>query len=468
MSEKKVRIEVTQVDGRYRAHLPGVNVAKINPQNNMTKAPYPKESTGAGGKKWASWGKKDNLPTTFRRKIEQVPIAATTIYRLVAMMYGNGLAYFKNEDLRNGNKIKRAYEPTVEAWLDRNYIRDRYLPAQMTDYRMLMTCFSELIQSKDKKTITGLYHKSAEFCRLEKQNEKTLNIDFLYFSPDFGAEQNPKPNRMKKIPLFVWYEEQEFLKKLQKNKFAWCSRFETPSITYYPKPFWIGLFRDNGWLDAAESVPEVVNSMMRNQVVLKYQILIPESYFLIRYQDWENREVFTDEKREEVITQVIDDLNDSLVGTKNAFTSITTVFKQDQVTGADQGKIEIIAIDDKVKKDAWVPSSSAADAQIVQAFGMHPSQMGLSNEGGKMGAGSGSDQRESFNTVISLNTIDQRIVLSALNYVARYNATGGKPYEGVVANKEWDITFFIDHTAHTTTNLQEDGMKPSETTLEVE
>jgi hypothetical protein len=138
--------------------------------------------------------------------------------------------------------------------------------------------------------------------------------------------------------------------------------------------------------------------------------------------------------------------------------SVATVFKQNEISGAPIGKIEIISIDDKLKKDAWVPTSEIADAQIVQGFGVHPSQVGLAPQGGKMGAGSGSDQRETYNLGISLNNIEQQQILEPLNWLARYNAR---------YNADWDVTFFIDHTHHTTTNDQESGLKPSETTLEI-
>ena len=104
-----------------------------------------------------------------------------------------------------------------------------------------------------------------------------------------------------------------------------------------------------------------------------------------------------------------------------------------------------------------MPSSDKADAQIVQGLGLHPSQVGLSPQGGKMGAGSGSDQRESFNTGITLNTMDQLIVLEPLNWLARFNAQ---------SDPDWDVTFFIDHTHHTTTNDQESGLKESDTTIQ--
>ena len=207
-------------------------------------------------------------------------------------------------------------------------------------------------------------------------------------------------------------------------------------------------------LEVAKQVPEVVNAMMRNQIILKYHVLIPESYFIIRFPDWTT---YTHEQREKIIDATIDTINDSLKGTKNAFTSIATVFRHEM--GQAEGKVEIIAVDDKVKKDAWVPSSDTADAKIVQSLGLHPSQIGLAPEGGKMGAGSGSDQRESFNTEISLNNIDQQILLESLNWVAQYNAR---------TNPAWDITFFIDHTTHTTTNKQEDGLEPSNTTIKTQ
>lgn len=452
--EAKIKVDVVQVGDKVLAQRQDATIHTMQ-KKSMTKAPLPKHGE-YGGNVWAIWGKDDRFPTSIRKKIEKVPIAGMSIYKLVSMMYGNGLAYYRNEDLRNGTKIKRHFSPTIEQWLDINQVRERYLPAQFTDYRMYMNAFSEMILSEDKSTITNIYSKPAEFCRLEKQNTKTLNIDFLYYSPYFAEHTNPSSNQLKKIPLHVWYENDKFIKKLRGRKFAWHSRFEMPGTIYYTKAFWNGLFRENGWVDAAIEVPHVVNSMMKNQVILKYQILIPETYFTIRYQDWHT---YTDKERNQRIDDLIDDINDSLTGTQNAYTSITTLFKQDPATGKDLGKLEILAIDDKVKKDQWVPSSSVANAEIVQGLGLHPSQMGLVNDGGTLGSGSGSDQRESFNTGLTLNTIDQRIVLSTLNYMARFNSR---------TNKEWDVTFFIDHTFHTTTNNQESGMVDSDTSLQIE
>ena len=451
-------------NGQLKVILPEAKIALSGVKKQMTKAPLPREE--AQGYRWAPWGANDCLPTEIRRKIEKVPMASQAVYRLIAMMYGNGLAYYRNDDLKEEEqKVKRARIPLVENWLRRNKITTKWLIPQFADYRYTMNTFSEMAMNRRRDEITNIYHKPGEFCRLSKQNESTLNIDNIFFSPDFSQGYPPIRSRIKSIPLLPWYESECFLRRLRKYNFAYHSRFETPGITYYARPFWIGLFRKNGWIDVSIKVPEVVNAMMSNQVILKYQILIPESYFEIRHEGWQSS--YTDVQRNEIIDKKIDEINDMLQGTDNLFKSISTVFKQDPVTGADLGKIEIIAIDDKTKKDEWVPSSDRSDAQIVQSLGLHPSQVGLAPEGGKMGAGSGSDQRESFNTQISINTIDQEIVLEPLNFIAEYNARGGD-LSGPVVRPEWDITFLIDHTHHTTTNNQESGMEPSDTTLIVQ
>jgi len=476
--EKRIELHIVEQDGKPKAILPEARIRTIPMEDNRpgpaaqsmydtpatdgkprpTLGPFPDYETS--GYRWAPWGANDCLPTQIRQAIYDVPMAAQAIYRLTQMMYGNGLAYAKNQDIQravdDGTLVApRARISKVEAWLRSNRILTNWLPAQFLDYRMTMNCFTEMILSRDKQAVTNIFHKPAEFCRLSVQNETSMKIDELYFSPQFADGYSPQNDAIKAIRLYDWMAEASFFRRLVGYKFAWHSKFETPGTTYYARPLWMGLFRKNGWIDVSRRVPEVVNAMMNNQIILKYHVLIPESYFEVRYPEWNT---YTHEAREKLIDDLIDTINDTLAGTKNAFASITTIFKQD-LQGQAMGKIEIIAVDDKLKKDAWVPSSSVADAQIVQGLGLHPSQVGLAPEGGKMGAGSGSDQREAFNTGITVNTIDQQIVLEPLNWIAGFNSQ---------MDPDWDITFYVDHTWHTTTNKQESGMQPSDSTIQIQ
>lgn len=417
-----------------------------------TPGAYPSEIVD--GERWARWGYRDNLPSLIREKIYAVPMAAQATWKLVQMMFGNGIGYYRNEDLRNGNKIQRYYSPAIERFLRLNRIETHYLPAQFLDWRFNMNTFSELIFSGDRQVITNIYHKSAEFCRLSVQNKKTRTIDWLYYSPEFTGGRTPNVDKILKIPLYQWQNSRMFLERLPGKKFAWHSMLPTPGVFYYARPVWMGLLKDQGWLDVSAKVPEVVYAMMNNQIRLKYHVLVPESYYEIRYTEWQT---YTHEQRNKIIDEHVAEINKTLKETKNLYSSLVSFFREG-IQG-DEGKVVIEAIDDKIKENSWVPSSNAADAQIVQGLGLHPSQLGLAPEGGKMGAGSGSDQRESFNTGVQLNTIEQQILLEPLNWIATFNAQ---------TNPDWDVTFFIDHTTHTTTNNQEDGLQPSPTTIEVE
>lgn len=459
--ENTIAIDIIEQDGRPRAILPEArlmlpqpnDVGQLNAKPEATQGKVPRELDT--GFRWAAWGANDRLPTEIRLRIDKVPMAGQAIYKLVQMMWGNGISYYRNSDLAGGSKIQRAYIPEIEQFIKINRLRTHYLPAQFSDYRYTMNSFCEMIFSNDRKQIVRAYHKTAEFCRKTRQDEKTMRSEHLLYSPDFAETGLPDDTRIARIPLFQWEDEERWLADFKGPKFAWHSYFPTPGAIYYARPFWMGLFRENGWIDASIRVPEAVNALMKNQVVLKYQVLIPESYFKVRHQNWDS---YTDEERNKIIDALIAKINNLLSGTENNYKSLVTLFKQNEITGEALGKVEIIAIDDRVKKDAWIPSSEKSDAQIVQGLGLHPSQVGLAPEGGKMGAGSGSDKRETYNIGISLNTIEQEILLEPLNFIARYNSA---------SNKNWDITFFIDHTWHTTTNLQEDGMSPSDTTIEV-
>jgi hypothetical protein len=451
--DRKFALDVYQntATGEYVAMYPEVRITGEKPVNtgNAPTTLTAFDRITPSGVRWAPWGDDDLVPTNLRCKLEEVPMAQSAVSRLAAMMYGNGIVYYKNSDIDNG-EVKRARIPEIEAFMRRSRINTKWFLAQCLDFRYSMNAFSEFILSNDRTKIVSIFHKQAEFCRKSVQNEETLDIDWLLYSADFplgGVGQN----RYAFIPLYSYFDDlKEYVSRLKGHKFAYHAHYPTPGTVYYARPMWVGLFRKEGWLDVAANVPRIISAMQNNQISIKYQIVIPETYFEIRYREWD---MFTAEQREKAMDDLVVRVNESLKGATNVYNSITTFVKQDKVSGAMIGKIEILPIDDKTKAGTWVPDSNAADAQIVQALGLHPSQMGLQPAGGKMGAGSGSDQRESFNTGISLNTPDQDLLLEPLQMVAEFNG--------------WDVTFAIDHTMHTTTNEKEDGMKPGPLSTEV-
>ena len=382
----------------------------------------------------AIWGHDNCFPITCARKIQKSSFAAGALHRNIQLMIGNNLAYCETND--EGKQPKRTYKPEVEMFLTENHIRTRYIPALFTDYKYFHACFSELSFDTSKK-VTRLYHKSAAFCRLEKQNDKSLKIERLFYSAEYLEGTASKKATLKLInpvdPTFA----------IKDSKYAFYSYFPSPCMTYYPVAPWESLINDKSWLDVSITVPEIVSTMQQNQVDLKFQIVIPQSFFQMKFKDgqWD---MMSEKDRQKVVGEVVDNLNTALSDPSNRYKSFTNIV-DDTIPGQQRGQIQIIPIDNnKTKSGDWIPDSTTADAQITHAFTIHNSQIGLQNAGGKMGAGSGSDIRESHNTSLDLNTIDQQIALEALQYVSKIN--------------DWNIRFYIDHNYHTTTNNAESGI----------
>ena len=443
--DSKILLNVVQYEDRITVlHGDGfTGKQKISPVAAAKTTP-PVPTWTDPGYRWAYWGDNDQLPTTMRKKVELVPIAGATLKKKIDFMVGEDLQWFKTDELRKfGNKAEQVYVPEVEDFMEMNRVETEWWPAQCADYCLPFNCFSELVMSNDRKKVRGLYHISAEHGRLAKANNSN-QIDWLLYSMHFPFGTADSDTNRVAIPLYKWYDREAFLNGLRVPKFAWHSRYPTPGMIYYARAWWLGLFKENGWMDVSASVSKIVSAMQKNQMALKYIIAIPEAYFIIRYPEWTT---FESAQRQEKIDAKVKELNDYLSGVDNVFKSIAYVFKENEITGAGIGKIEIIAVDDKAKTGTWVPDSYAADAQIVQGLGMDPSQIGLAPQGGSMGAGSGSDKMQSFNQLTLLNTTDQRIVLEPLNFISKYN--------------NWGLTCMVKHTNLTTQDANRTGVGSS-------
>lgn len=413
------------------------------------------------GYDYAPWGGDDQYPNRVYAKLSKVAIAEQAVTKMAKRMFGNGLIYVKEADLQKTAKPERHYHPDVELFLQENHIETEWLFPQCMEWQVLWNTFHEMKLSLSKRFIVALFHKEAPFCRLSKQDVRG-NVNYLLYDTRFAFsryhrsqlnqnERNSDGTITTAIPLMTWWDANSFFKKLRGYTFAWHSRPRFGRQIYYPMPPAQGLFKTNGWLDSAADVPRIVNAMQKNQINLKYQILVDSEYFRIIYPEWDN---YDSKQREIALDKFEDDINRKLVSPDKQYSSIISIFDNDNLTGNTKGKIEVIAIDDKIKSDAWVPGAERANFEIVQGLGAHPTDFGLARENGSMGAGSGSDKREVWNSQILENTIEQMYVLAPLNFIARYN--------------RWGVRFFIDHTAHTTSNDQESGLKKNEQNIEAQ
>jgi len=130
---------------------------------------------------------------------------------------------------------------------------------------------------------------------------------------------------------------------------------------------------------------------MKNQMTIKYHIEIPDDYFITGIL----RQIIRGSKGK---LQEPDpwEMNDFLSDVENsgkAFLTFTffNKFKSEYLSG---WKINVI--DNKLKDDAYLPDSQAANSEILFAIGVDPCLVGSGIPGGSLGAGSGSDKREAF------------------------------------------------------------------------
>lgn len=472
-----VTFDVFDINGKAKiARRPAVTgslTGRTATDDNTTGSPrpavsdYPDETdVGYDYAPWGAFDGDDNLPNRIEAKFSRVSIASQAVLRLAKLMYGNGLVYFLEKDLARTSRPLRHYDPAVEEFLAENMISTEWMFPQCLDWNRHWNTFSEMKLSLSRNFIVGLYHKEAPFCRLSKQDAFGV-VRYLLYDARFAWNQHQRyGNNINQgdtvrentrrdlsgtatlMPLLTWWDARGFFDRLRGYTFAWHSRIRYGRSVYYSRPPWLGLFHANGWMDVAADVPRIVNSMQKNQIQLKYQIIVEESYFKIEHPDWDS---YTAEQRSAALDRFEDAINDKFVGVDKGFSSILSVFRFDPLNNKELGKVQIIPIDDKLKRDSWVPGAERANFEIVQGLGAHPTDFGLSRENGAMGAGSGSDKREVYNSAITLNTIEQEYILGPLNFISRFNG--------------WGVRFAIDHTSHTTSNLIETGLVPSQNTV---
>lgn len=392
------------------------------------------------GTEWSYWGVDNNWPTEVREKIEKSSMAYPMLFKAVSLIYGNGVRYFRRDAEDDKEKIIIEKIPEIDQFIKDNRI-GRFMLEQLMDYKFYGNTFSELILTKDLKEICNIYHKEAEFTRISAQNKKTLRFDFIGYS---GLWHEDEINVVK-IPFYDRYIfDQEEILKLAKagKKFAYQTYFPSPGRKVYGMPPHSPIYRKNGWLDYSNSVPETLNAMTKNQMAIKYHIKIPYDYWPAKYPKWND---WDQTERDAKVAEEIDDMNKFLVGKDNVQKALVSFYGVDPITRKALPGWEIIVLDDKTKKDDWIPSAQEADIQVARAIGIDSSLSGVQAEGGKLGAGSGSDKRVGLTNSITLSKAEEEIIFEPLYLIRDYN---GWPE---------DLEFKFAHTVPTTLDKNPTG-----------
>jgi hypothetical protein len=437
----EIYLEQDKTTGAIRSVTPDVSARTINlVEKKYNPSAFPRtEAMNVRG--WAEWGQADNLPNFIFQRLSSVPLAIQAVYKMAQDMYGNGLVYIKKKDFYEGNFVK-AYDKNVEDFLKINRIRTQWLPNQSVSRYLFWNAFSQMdLDALTRKKIVKLYHLDATWSRLSKQNPLNNEIEYVKYSAKFGSLDIPSDKEILTLPLYRWYKD-DFFDWLSGYSFVWHTKAVNVGATYYPRPFWLGLLGEKTWLDVASNVSRIVYALQDNQSVIRYVMKVSRDYFQFKYPDWTS---YSDKKQKALIEEFETKIQSSLVGVDNVGKLLVLYLAEEN--GKFVGTIEIVPLDDKMKQDTWIPSSAVANSEILNALGFHSSQMSLLNEGGKMGAGSGSDARVHFNSGVLRNTMEQMEVLEPLQFVFDFNG--------------WDYVVMIDNFAQTTTDTASSGVAPA-------
>jgi hypothetical protein len=401
----------------------GVVISALSPDAAANQTPEPlidKTETGTSNG-IHNWGIDNNWPREVRLKVEKSTVAAPLIFKAVCAMYGTGVTYY--ELVRDGDKIRKQYveNEDIDKFIRENAL-DYIVLERMMDFKYYGNIFQEFIfnsePNEDALRIVETHHLETEFCRLEEQDEKTTDIRHIHF---WGDWQNVDEARVIKLPRVdpLRHNRKKIIQRAgAKRQFAVHSKFPSPGRSFYAVPPHAALYRKNGWLDYSNSIPEIMNAVVENAMNLKYHIQVPASYWEDVFPNWHK---MTPVEQTKAQTEKLEEMNKFLTGKDATMRSFISEYVVDKHTGKEVPGWKITTLDDKTRMDTHLLTSQESDAHIARALNIDPSLAGLQPQGGKMGAGSGSDKRVSFLNGISMSHAEERIIFDFMYLIRDFN-----------------------------------------------
>lgn len=373
--------------------------------------------------KVASWGVNNDFPQKIMSKIRMNSAALSGLRVSRKSHYGSGFILIE-ETHEKGKRVVMQKSITAYAEINEFWRRNqmpRFWKEIITDLEYFAISFPEYVLSKDYKKINRVKRQKAAQCRFEIMNEDTKHIQNVYISSKWhkNADINSKDVETVRLIDSYWsaQEVKDYCKKHKIRNFIRPIFYPLIDESYYPKAEWQSVV-NSGWLDIANSIPEFKKSFLENQLNIKFHIEISVEYFERKYkEDWQS---FTPEKRQELRTQFLEELDEALRDTKNAGKSINSMIYKDD-NGAPLPGLKITAVDNKLKDGAYLEDTSAGNQEILTAIGVDPSLIGAGIPGGKLGAGSGSDKREAWFILSALMKTNRETTLEPFEFIQEYN-----------------------------------------------
>ncbi|MBS1684756.1 MAG: hypothetical protein JSS76_08380 [Bacteroidetes bacterium] len=368
-----------------------------------------------GGKPWQPWGDDNIWPAQVRKLLSKSPEALICLDVLCSYTYGNGLGVYE-QSVQNNKKVKiPVYDEKQWEWL-RQVNAQNYCVKSITDYWTLANTWTQMIPSRDRKSVATVRVLDAPYGRMGKWDETKVGIPDFYIS---GAwETMPTDAYIDSLPLTDMWGLAEMMAG-KTNRFMYQGYSYTPGEAFYHEHPWHAMVR-NGTLELAGKLPEIRKRMIDNSMFIKYHVRVEASYWETAYGErWTACK--TSAERMAIKQEFYQMIEQKLIGSANAF---KTIFSEKKTSERDGKEINLITIErvetDSGKEASFWQDIMASTASIFVGFGTPPPLIGpvLSDTKSR---GGGSDINESKNTLVSRLVMHRDNILEPLDRAMRYN-----------------------------------------------
>lgn len=434
------------------------NFSKNTPKMRVKRSLKPSRLSTSDLKKFMSeknivyWGEDNLLPQNVKEKAAQIPLLLRALKFRSQAHYGMGLQLYKEEGIE-GKLVKT---PIVnESFEDFSYHSNLTITQQrlISDWEWFRNIFIEIILNKEGTKIVKINRLNAMFCRYEKLSDDTQQPGYLYYSSKWGC--NISDTEIKKIPILDWDSpiedlQDEMRRKSRLRRFILPIKIEELDHIYFDWAFWTSIL--DSWGQVSAQIPFLKQALMKNQMVLKFHIKIPYSYWTNKYKDWNNPSVYDDDKRRKIIADTLDEMNSFLTDTDNYGKSFISHYGADPMNPtktSEEWKIEPLDNTKLLADGAHTTDAKTANGEIVTAVGVDPTLLGGFLPGGSE-AGSGSNKREAFNILQAELFPDRQITTYWFEHVKRFNQW---PQEWRIGYKNLETQTLNENPTGTKTTL---------------
>lgn len=373
------------------------------------------DSNSLSTRPWMPWGPNNMYPQDVMEDLRKSSLVKRIFNDLSDIHVGSGILYGKYEIEDAGTRtFIPAYEEEIENFLLDNDVFE--VQKQLVlDLETLFDAFPELIWNKAHTKIEQYGRNKAVYARMGRRDANG-RIKFTYHSSKWPA---PTQKQYSRVAV-------DNGSSTSLYKFTFPIQYPTMDIgLYYSIPHWDAV-RQNGWLDVAEKVPKILNTLYSNESILKYKVTVPMSWFKDSYCDWNE---MTATQKGEAKAELEKDLTEFLSDIDNYGKSFISYVKANE-DGTLKPSIEITAIDNKkMSKDGFLIDAAAANSEICFATGMPVVLSGVGVPGAKSSQGSGSTIREELWKMQALMASRRDVSLKPLRLISRINkwSIDGKP-----------------------------------------